>query len=76
MLDRRLLTLDFIKNLKIGVDGGWWVGDRKTQDNQREDRWLLHAANTYLWDETGTKQNFDGFGDHVFKFILLTMEKF
>ena len=39
---------------------------------------MLHAANTTSQseDETGTKQNFDGFGDHVFKFILLTMEKF
>ena len=52
MLDRRLLNLDFIKNLKIGVDGGWWVGDRKTQDNQRG--WTggcWHAAPT-SGDET------------------------
>jgi len=55
LLDRRLLNLDFIKNLKIGVDGGWWVGDRKTQDNQRVDRWLL-ARSTYLW---GRDKNFD-----------------
>ena len=46
------LKLDFIKNLKIGVDGGWWVGDRKTQDNQRG--WTggcWHAAPT-SGDET------------------------
>ena len=60
------LKLDFIKNLKIGVDGGWWVGDRKTQDNQRVDRWLL-ARSTYLW---GRDKNFDSWkkGDMTLSF--------
>ncbi len=52
---RGLMRLILHKNLKIGVDGGWWVGDRKTQDNQRMDRWLL-ARSTYLW---GRDKNFD-----------------
>ncbi len=28
------------------------MGDRITQDKQRADKWLLHAPNTYLRDET------------------------
>jgi hypothetical protein len=39
----------------VGVDGGWWVGDRKTQDNQRVDRWLL-ARSTY--HSLGTRRKF------------------
>jgi hypothetical protein len=43
-----IVDQDFIKNLSIGVDGGWWVGNRKTKDNQMVKRWLL-ARSTYLW---------------------------
>ena len=51
MLDRRLLNLDFIKNLKIGVDGGWWVGDRKHKTTRGWTGGCWHAAPT-SGDET------------------------
>ncbi len=50
------------KTWNIGVDGGWWVGDRKTQTTRGWTGGCSHAASTYL---LGRDKKIDRFLDHV-----------